>query len=479
MKHIFFLILGIFIFQVQYAQENKFINNLINAQGCEHASFTILGVDTQTGDTIFAYDEQRSLAPASVMKLFSTAAALELKGPDYRFKTELAYSGKINDNGILNGNIYIIGYGDPALGSSRFDNYYNNPENFLNLWVNAIKKAGIKQIDGSIIGDPSEFCYPIINDSWLWEDIANHYGSPACGLSIGDNIYSLYFKTGKTEGSSTELLRMEPKIQEYSFDNYVTSSTTGGDQAYIFGGQESTKRIIRGSLPCNNQAFRIKGIIADPPLYAAQTLQSLLNDIGIKTSKNAKSLPLDSNRPETKVIHTILSPFLSQIIKLTNMWSINLYAEHMAVLCGIELNKDAYSGGNSVKEFWKNQGMDVSGMQLEDGCGLSHFNNVCASHLVFLLTYMHQSTNKEEFLASLPIVGKSGSMQWYCKYNAAKGNIQAKGGSMTRVRSIAGYANTKSGKNIAFAVIVNNYSCENYLIKQHLNNFMKEIVVEL
>lgn len=458
------------------AQNPEFVNKFLNTDCFENASFTLYAIDLETNETLMSYDIKRSLAPASVQKLFSTAATLELYNKEYRFKTELAYSGKIDNNGVLNGDIYIIGYGDPTLGSSRFQNHYSN---YLTNWVNAIKSAGIKEINGNIIGDPSEFCYPEINDKWLWEDIANHYASPACGLCINDNIYSLYFKTGNTEGAPTTLLRMEPEIEGYSFTNYVTSSSTGGDQAYIFGGPESTNRIIKGTLPWNNQSFRIKGIIADPPLFAAKILKQEFEKAGINVDGVAQTKPTASVRPAVKILNTLYSPVLKDIVTLTNMWSVNLYAEHLGVLCSLFLKNEINQAELALEEFWKNKGMDINGLILEDACGLSHFNTINSEQLVFLLKYMYRSKSFEDFKSSLPVIGESGTMQWYCRRGSAKSKIWAKGGSMKRVRSFAGYANTKSGKTIAFAIIINNYTCNDYSIKLNLESFFNDMIDNL
>jgi D-alanyl-D-alanine carboxypeptidase/D-alanyl-D-alanine-endopeptidase (penicillin-binding protein 4) len=476
MKFFFFWVVLILSLHTVLAQNPDFVNEFVTAKACENASFTILGINIVSGDTVFAYDSKRSLAPASIQKLFSTSAALELKGSNYQFKTELAYSGTIDKQGVLQGDVYIIGYGDPALGSSRFESFYNNPESFISGWVHAISDAGIKSISGNIIGDPSEFCYPTINSTWLWEDIANHYGSPACGLSIGDNIYSLFFNTGNTDGTETELLKMEPEITDYTFENYVTASATSGDEAYIFGGPESTHRVIKGTLPWKNSGFKIKGLIANPPLYVAQLLKSELEKSNITVMGKAESAKKDTNRPATSLLNTINSPPIHQIIKLTNMWSINLYAEHFAGLCGLELKNNANLGNEAVFEFWESKGMNTNGLHLEDGCGLSHFNTMNAEHVMFVLRYMMNSTNKSIFLESLPVAGKSGTLQWYCRTSIANDRIIAKGGSMTRVRSLAGYATCLSGQEIAFVIIVNNYNCDKFTIKKYLENFMTNMV---
>ncbi|HQN92832.1 MAG: D-alanyl-D-alanine carboxypeptidase/D-alanyl-D-alanine-endopeptidase [Bacteroidales bacterium] len=438
------------------AQQN--LEKLLKSPILKNASVSMLVVDVTTGDTLFKNDPYRSLTPASTLKLFSTSTALELLGKDFTFKTEIGYSGTIDSNGTLNGDIYIIGHGDPCLGAERFGDFYYKPDTFLNIWVKSIQDAGIKKVNGRIIGDPSEFCFPFQQGTWHYGDVGNYYGAPVSGLSIYENTYNLFFATGFFDGDSTRLLGQEPVIPGMKFINRVISKSTGGDQAYIFGGAESNNRIIKGSLPTKQNKFKIKGAIPNPPLFAAQELQQHLIGKGITVSGDAVVISEGSRNPIIKPLFISNSPVLKRICDATNLWSLNLYAETLAVQCGLTLKSKPDNSYESIKNFWKMKGMNTEGLYIVDGSGLSGFNAVNAAQLVFLLQYMKtKSSLSEEFESTLPVAGNSGTLTKYCMYGSAKNRIHAKGGSMTRVRSMAGYAETKTGKQLAFAIIINNY----------------------
>ena len=145
-----------------------------------HASVSLCVADAKTGDILIDYNSGISLTPASVMKVITSAAALELLGPDYTFKTTVGYTGSLNKrSGRLKGNIIILGGGDPALGSKYFADHY---EGFIDNWVAEIKKLGIKRIKGRVITDDSYYDYLPVPAKWLWEDEGNYYGAGAYGI---------------------------------------------------------------------------------------------------------------------------------------------------------------------------------------------------------------------------------------------------------------------------------------------------------
>ncbi|NLA25218.1 MAG: D-alanyl-D-alanine carboxypeptidase/D-alanyl-D-alanine-endopeptidase, partial [Bacteroidales bacterium] len=283
MKNIFIISLVFllsFVLSQKVLKAQQSIDTWLEDSIFKNASVGLLIVEQNTNEVIYQKNENTSLIPASCMKLFSTATACEVLGQNFKFKTEIAYSGKIAQNGSLHGNIYIIGYGDPALGAERFANHYLKPENFIDEWIQAIKDAGIKKIEGSIIGDASEFCMPYQPGTWLYEDIGNYYASPISGLSIYENIYKLDFATGFNNGDSTVILGMKPHIEGYSFNNQVVSADKGGDQAYIMGGTASSQKLVVGSLPFRKLSYTIRGSIDNPPLLAAQILNDELKKAG-------------------------------------------------------------------------------------------------------------------------------------------------------------------------------------------------------
>ncbi len=458
---------------------NDILFDFINTKGFENASIGFYAIDVESQKVLFDYNSDLSLAPASVQKIITTSSALEILGKSYKFKTRLLYTGIIDSKGTLSGNIIIEGGGDPSLGSNNFiENYYKH--NFIGEWVSAIQEAGIKKINGSVIVDNLIFNNNI-PDTWVWEDLGNYYGSGAYGLSIFDNTYYVVLNSPDTADVYTKIDTIFPKLSNLSIINYVKSSELNKDKAYIYGAPLSNDRIIRGTIPMAKDSFVVKGSIPNPPLFAAEYFTNVLKDSNISVSGNPYTTDEFNRNYDTengKLIFVTQSPTLSAIVDLTNQNSNNLYSEHLLNILGVDKsNKDSNITGVSViKTFWKEKGINISGMNLFDGSGLSRYNAVTARQISEILLYMKtKSSNSEEFYNSLPIAGKSGSLSNMFRKSSAYNNLRAKSGTLTGVKAYAGYTTTKSGKLIAFAIIVNNFNLSSYKTKKK----MEELLINL
>ena len=359
----------------------KAVDIFIKDKDLHNANISFYAVDVATGKVLAEHNSEKCIIPASAQKVISTATALEILGPSHRFTTTLEYSGKIDaTTKTLKGNIYIKGGGDPTLGSHRMKG-----NTFLQDWTQAISKLGISKIEGQIIGDASVFSSEMTPPTWTWEDLGNYYGAGACGLSIFENRYKIFFKSGTYDGADTKVLKIDPYIPNLEIINEVKASNKNSDNAFIFGAPYSYLRIIRGTIPKNKSNFAIKGSFPDPALMAAITLQNELEKKSIKVTMPAttvRQMKLANQKDEnTRVFITkSSSPALSEIIKLTNMHSINLYAEHLLNHIGLAKQKEGSSsaGIKTIEHFWSEKGMDINGLNLNDGSGLSHYNTFTA-----------------------------------------------------------------------------------------------------
>jgi D-alanyl-D-alanine carboxypeptidase/D-alanyl-D-alanine-endopeptidase (penicillin-binding protein 4) len=457
----------------QTSSYDKILSDLIKLPEMKNASLAIYAENLSTGALVFNHNSQVSLAPASVFKIIPTSMAIELLGPDYKFKTELAYSGTISTDGTLNGDLYIIGYGDPCLGSENFSYHYNSGGDLLQKWMNEVKKLGIKKINGDIISDISYFGEIPIPDTWIWEDIANYYGNPGSALNYRDNLYYLHFKTGTTDGSATFITKVVPSDLGLTFDNQVKSSSTTGDESFIYFTSNKTELVVRGTLPWKNSDFKIKGSIPEPEMYLAKSFNKALKAGGITVSGKEKSIREFDGKIARKVFHTTYSPDLLKIADQTNLKSVNLYAETFAR--HIE-KKTGKTWAAAVADFWKSKGVNVDGLIVEDACGLSRFNGLTALQMTEMLKYMRQkSAYGEKFFNTLPVAGTSGTLSRYCIGTKAQNRLHAKSGSMARVRAYGGYILNASGDEIAFCFIVNNYTCPNYRMRKIFEDFFVQI----
>jgi D-alanyl-D-alanine carboxypeptidase/D-alanyl-D-alanine-endopeptidase (penicillin-binding protein 4) len=431
----------------------------------KHASISFKVVDLKTNTTVAKLNSNLSLPTASITKLFSTATALELLGSDYRPTTRIYYDGYIDSSGVLIGNLWIRGGGDPSLGSKYFNTEINKKQ-FLQLWTEHIIEHGIKSVEGSIIADASEFGYNGAPDGWSWIDLGNYYGAGPSGLSIYDNLIQFHFRTSGIAGKKSRINSISPEVPGMSFYNYVTSSTKKGDNTYIYGAPYSLERFATGTLPVNSSNFVVKGSLPDPEYQCAFELEKVLKQNAIKVKggiKSARKMEIQSNDSDYSkrtMIVTHEGEQLIDIINQTNMRSVNLFAEHMISLIGYEKtgNGSTESGLTVLDNYWKTK-FDIHGMHVNDGSGLSRTNAISATNFVALLIEMNKSNNSKAFVNSLPVAGVSGTLRSLCKGQTAHNRMHAKSGSMRRIKSYSGYINAISGKKYAFALIVNNYSC--------------------
>jgi len=475
-----FLITALFFNCIVFSQNTEavrlVVEKIADDKDLKNASFSFYALDLDSNRIIGSLASNKSLVPASTMKLVSTATVLEVLGADKQFSTTIKYSGTIDSNNVLNGNVYIVGGGDPCLGSQRFPKHYAN---FINKWAKAIVAMGIDSINGRVVADATIFDEQMIPSTWIWSDLGNYYGAGPCGLSIYENKCDVEFSSFN-KGESTEVTCVYPFIPKLTLNNKVKGMLTRNDLSYIFGAPYQNARIIKGGIPVNREKFIVKGSIPDPAYLAAFELDMELRSIGVRLANLSTTVREIKNKGESvvlqkkKIIFTTWSPKLIEIITLTNMHSINLYAEHLINQIGVSTSKlgNTDSGTQATTLFWKEKGLDIDGFYMNDGSGLSRFNGVTTQQLVGVLKHMNESENKDLFFNSLPVSGKSGTMRSIGRGDVAFGRINAKSGTMTRVKSYAGYVTTKNKRKIAFAIIANNYSCSSFQMKKKMEKIM-------
>jgi len=416
-----------------------------------------------TDEIIYSKNENFALAPASGLKVFTSSAALDILGENYVFKTKIYYDGKIIKGSILKGNIYIVGGGDPTLGSDLVKGS-KSLDLLLQDIFNVIYNKGIRHIEGGIIADETLFEGNSISDGWTYGDMGNYYGAGCSALTINDNLYKVYFKPGKQVGDIAKVLRTEPEIPNLKFTNYMlTGKVRSGDNGYIYAAPYQYNAILRGTIPAGVDEFFIKGSIPDPALFAAQIVTKYLEQKGIKIKKSASKL-LDKIKYDSKnLIMEISSPPLKDIVYIINKRSNNLYTEMLLRSIGIA-NKGSGSlekGIEALREYFKNEGINTDALDLADGCGLSRNNCITAKMMVDVLTLATKKSYFNSFYNSLGITGDPDDISYYSKYGLGTElayNGRIKSGLINNVRSHSGYIKDKNGRTIIFSLIANNYN---------------------
>lgn len=449
------------------------IENFLLDSSLLHASVGIIIAEDSIENVIYQHNAQISLIPASVLKLVTTATALELLGGNISFKTTLQYNGSISEGHILNGNIIIKGGGDPTLGR-------NDESNIINKWGNAIKKLGVDSINGQIIGDASIYEDELTCPTWSFGEIENYYCQPASGLSFKDNTFEFNFNPNNRTAIYSNNNNMKPYIPGIRFNNFSSSASIGELETYFLGMPYGKDYDIQGYYPTNQGNSMMVGVMPDPALAAAYQLNFWLKHNGIKISDTATTirelkLTKKINVGERKEIMSTYSSKLYNIISETNLVSRNLFAEHILKHLGLRRSGigNRQSGINSEISFWSSKKMDVEGLFINDGSGISRYNGISAYHLAFILSYMkNKSQHYDAFKNTLPESGKTGTMRRIGKNTSAEGRVFAKSGTMSRVSSYAGYVDTKSGKTLIFAFISNNFTCSLQQMKEKYEKIM-------
>jgi D-alanyl-D-alanine carboxypeptidase/D-alanyl-D-alanine-endopeptidase (penicillin-binding protein 4) len=473
-----FFIISLALISISAFSQNLSSESVYSDSSLTNASVSLCVADAETGELTIDYNSGISLIPASVQKVITSSAALELLGPDYTFRTSVGFTGSLNKrSGKLKGNIIIRGGGDPSLGSAYFPEHYVG---FMDKWIAEIKKLGIKRIKGSVITDDSYFDFQPVPARWLWEDAGNYYGAGAYGLSVFDNTYEIHFRTF-SEGFPPSVTSVSPEDCNAELSNFLLSSGTK-DEGYVFAAPYSNSGWIAGTIPADQQDFVLKASIPDPPLFAARVMNRKLRESGIKVSGAPSTTRLEKSivGKVTPVTETV-SPPLSEIIEVLNHESVNLIAEHLTKELGKKFKNtgSTEAGIEVINEFLKTIGINTNGIFLEDGSGLSPLNAINTREMVRLLVYMRKNSDYfNDFLSSLPKAGKDGTLANSFKDPVFESRLTAKSGSMTRVRSFAGYFTTKSGKNMVFSIIINNYSGPSRAIITGIEDNIKELIIK-
>lgn len=435
--------------------EDRSAERLFSTGKLKTVSYSFYAIDAETGKKIHS-SVQKSLSTASVMKLFTTAVALDMLGPDFTFSTSLEYCGKIEpETGELLGNLVLKGGGDPAFYSAYFTDYYNN---CFENWIREMKAAGIKKINGRLLLDLSAMDDTSVPGGWAWDDIGNYYGAGVSALSFKDNLYEIHFASPKAAGKGVSIVAKNPEITGLSLENRVISSARTGDHTIAFGAPGSFSQYIEGTIPAGHSDFVVKAAMPDPPAMAARAFLSSLREHGIEI--NGETEILKTGETDRRVLLSkMVSPPLKELIVPLNKESLNLYAEHLLRETGRKYAgvPTIENGLNAYRQFCIDKSVSDLGFFPADGSGLSRSNALTTQTLVETMKYIYDGNLREPFFGSLPVAGIDGTLKNSFKGTPLESNVRAKTGSMERVRSLAGTMKTMEGKIILFAVILNNF----------------------
>lgn len=453
-----------------FCQLNDFVSEWAKDKDLKSAILSYCVYDYKNDLVLAENNAHTFVIPASTLKTITTAAALKVLGNNYRFQTKISYSGTFNkESGVLNGDLYIIGGGDPTIQSENF--YKPDSLTLIDKWSSQIKAAGIKEITGKIIGDASAWEHNVPGN-WIWADICNYFGAVPCGLSFKDNKFKVIFNS-KAAGSTAELVKVIPESlnSKITIVNNVIAKGTE-DEAFIYGDPFGYTKYISGKIPPNKTNFEVEAALPDPALLCAESFVGSLKRNGVKCKDNSAMSNYEKRDTSIKLtnIFSHYSPNLERIVQVTNITSNNLFAESLLRALG---SGSQYIGIDVVRKFLTNKGVDVNEINMTDGSGLARSDLVTTSLQATLLGKIQlDNMIAKSFYNSLPVAGKQGSMSNIGKGTYIENKMRAKTGYINKARGYCGYMTTKTGKEVSFSILFNNYNCSAKEAKVKIEKFL-------
>lgn len=472
-------------------QLNKKIDTILAQPDVARGFWGVEIVSLDSGKTLYTENAERLFTPASNTKLFTTAATLALIGPDYKFHTTVESTGALDKYGRLNGDLVLVGRGDPNLSGRTIP--YNlrterklDPVHVLQELADQIAAKGVKMISGDVVADDSWYPYERYGEGWSQDDLMWEWGAPASALTINDNVVFLTIQPADRPGEKA-YLNINPFPDYYRVDNRVMTTPAGTGPRKVFTLREpgSNQLLAWGNIPVDDPGHTESLAIDDPADFASRLLRRFLEQRGIAIYGRTRTHHTDlaslstfsvttfassgggdtrpGQLPPPLVLANYESAPLAQDLKVINKVSQNLHAELMLRLLGHEKGTSGtIDAGLEVLRGWLTQ-VDIRPEEyvFYDGSGLSRENLVSPHAIVKLLTYTSKQPWAAQFEDTLPVGGVDGTLSDRFKTPALTGRVHAKTGSLGHVNSLSGYATTAKGERIVFSILTNNHMLTN------------------
>ncbi|HZP34656.1 MAG TPA: D-alanyl-D-alanine carboxypeptidase/D-alanyl-D-alanine-endopeptidase [Candidatus Acidoferrales bacterium] len=484
----------------------KRIAAILSAPDLNRGFWGIEVVAVPSGKVLYSQNADKLFTPASNTKLFTTAAALALIGPDYQFRTTVETAGTLDKYGRLTGDLVLVGRGDPnlsgrelpyALRTQRND----HPIQVLEQLASALVQKGVKYVDGDIIADDSFFAFERYGEGWSQDDLVWADGAPVSALTINDNVVFVNILPADRAGERA-FVNITPFADYYRIDNRIITTPAGtGRKIFINREPGSTVLTLWGNMPMDDGGANEALAIEDPAEFAAELFRHLLEARGIAVygkdrtrhtelaSLSTLSVtalaparggdePSRSLQPQPLVLASYQSKPLLEDLTVINKVSQNLHAEILLRLLGREKGTaGTVEGGLEVLRGFLNQaGISKDDYVFYDGSGLSRQNLVTPRAVVRLLAYAASQPWGSTFRSTLPVAGVDGSLSDRLKNSEVQGRIYGKTGSLGGVKALSGYAVTNHGEQVAFTIFSNNFNLPPSRVTETIDNIAKAIV---
>jgi serine-type D-Ala-D-Ala carboxypeptidase/endopeptidase (penicillin-binding protein 4) len=420
--------------------------------GVQRAVWGVVVESLDRHERLFELNPSTLLVPASTVKLISLASAVDAVGWDYRYETVVRASAPIVD-GVLRGDLLVVGSGDPSIGGRSGGE--------LSTWVAALKATGLRRIEGRVIGDDDALEEPRPQLAWAWDDLGYPTGAIFGALNLAENRMAITVNPGLALDSQPTF-SLDPVAWSRPLRNRTVTGPPGSTlQLWPEQRPEEPFLTIAGSIPLGAAPARLQVAVGNPTAWFAGVFRAALLSGGIEVTGDAYDVDDVSPRPEWKTaaaLYTHRSPRIAEIAQPMLKDSINLYGEALLRLNtpkgAFPSNDAALAGLDARITSW---GIARQGWQIIDGSGLSRRNTIAAEVLAGVLQRMYDPAGSSPWMTAFPIAGRDGTLANRMIGTTAEGTVRAKTGTMSNIRSLAGYARTRDGENLVFAILVNNF----------------------
>jgi D-alanyl-D-alanine carboxypeptidase/D-alanyl-D-alanine-endopeptidase (penicillin-binding protein 4) len=440
------------------------IDRAIDASDLTRARWGVFVTSMKDGRVLYSRNGDKLFTPASNMKIYTTAVALDLLGADYHWRTSV-YADKQIAAGVIDGNLTLYGRGAPDLDSYR--------KNGLASLADQLYQRGVRQVRGNIIGDDSYFRGELYGLGWQWNDLQWYFGAEPSALTINENSIDLTIAPANKVGVNATLTLNRGSNYLHLTNHTTTAERDATTTIGINRGLSDNELLVWGDFPIGGRPFGAALSVPRPALWAAILFKEALIARGIKVEGEARSRDFrvaasDKFDPQKAFeLAQENSAALSEIVRHTNKESDNLYAELILRTLGKERGASAADSdarknrergddeaGLAVIRSWLNRiGVPTDDLAIRDGSGLSRLDLVTPEATARLLVAIARTNSSSAFRDSLPIAGRDGTLAGRLRREA--GRIFAKTGTLTYDHSLSGYAVTPQNETLAFSIFCN------------------------
>ena len=432
------------------------LDAILDAPRFAHAWWGIEVRSLRSGRVLYARNAQRAVKPASTMKIVTAAAALDAFGPEATLTTTVETAGRLDAQGRILGDLYLVGAGDPNLSGRLHDG--RTTLAFESL-AEQLRAAGVRRVEGGVVGWEGLFAGERRGEDWTWGDLVWRYGAEVSSLSFNDNAATLTVSPGEREGDPVVVDRAPP-ARYYSVVSTAVTAPRGTESTLTLRRAPGANVVeLSGAFPLGQAPQELTVALEDPARYAATVFTEVLLARGILVSGAVETsqAPLPAAR---RVVARWASRPMSEMVEVVDKESQNLHTEMLARLVGVRTSGEGTmeAAREALAGFLGRLGVSTGNWMIQDASGLSRSDLVVPHGMVTLLAGMDRHRHAAAFRNSLPIAGVDGTLEHRMKGTPAEGRVRAKTGSIRTVNALAGYVDAVSGERLAFYVAVNHHT---------------------